>query len=345
MSRLWLWLIVNISIIQARYIRLPAVNCSELSPIGTPIKQLLDILPSSNWEFTFLTQTLIKTYFLLDNLKGTISIKRLLDRENLCHLNLCSCLNECLVKLEINAISDTYTHILSIPILIFDENDNHCYFSNEIFYLNISENIRLDTRIILPIGYDPDLPPNNIQSYYLLENNYTEFRLDNQLTPSMIITKQLDREFNEKYEFTFCAYEGIHEQKRSCCTKILIKITDINDNSAKFQHNQRIPLIINVSEFSPINTEIIQMKAFDPDEGLNGQIRYTFSKWTLIDRTINEIFYLNSENGSLILLKQLDYEKRNNYELQIQAIDLGLNAIPAYATVIVQVGILDQNSE
>ncbi|CAF4267071.1 unnamed protein product, partial [Rotaria sp. Silwood2] len=337
----WLWLIINICKIKSQYIRLSTVNCSELSAIGTSIIQLLDILPSSNWEFSFLTQTLIKSYFLLDDLKGTIIVKNLLDRENLCRLNLCSCLNQCLIKLEINAISDIYSYILSLPILIYDENDNYCYFLNDIYYINITENIQLNTRIILPIAYDPDLPPNNIQSYYLLENNNKEFYFDNQLPPSIIIIEQLDRELKEKYYFDYCAYEGIYEKQRSCCMKIILIITDINDNSAKFQYDQQLPLILNLSELTPINTELIQMKAFDPDYGHNGQIIYTFSKWTLNDKTINQLFYLNSHNGSIILLKQLDYEQRNNYELQIQAIDLGLNAIPTYTTVIIQV--IDEN--
>jgi hypothetical protein len=193
--------------------------------------------------------------------------------------------------------------------------------------------------LILPIAYDPDQTPNNVQSYSIVSNNYTEFRLDNQLTPSMIIIQPLDREIREKYDFNFCAYEGLDNQKRSCCTKILLTITDVNDNSPKFQHDQQSPLIIQISELTPIYTELIQMKAFDPDEGLNGQIRYTFSKWTQNDVTINKIFSLNPENGSIILLKQLDYEERNNYELQIQAKDLGPNAIPTYATVIIQVRI------
>jgi len=344
MSWSWLWLIVNlffiiISLSQSRYIRLPSVNCSELSPIGTPITQLLNILPSSNWGFTFLTRTSVISYFLLDDLKGTITVKRPLDREDLCRLGICSCSNECLLKLEINALSDTYTHIIYVPIIILDENDNFCYFLNDIYYLNISENVNLNTRLILPIAYDPDQTPNNVQSYSIVSNNYSEFRLDNQLTPSMIIIETLDREIREKYYFNFCAYEGLDNQKRSCCTKILLTITDINDNSPKFQHDQQSPLIIKISELTPIYTELIQMKAFDPDEGLNGQIRYTFSKWTQNDLTINKIFYLNPKNGSIILLKQLDYEERNNYELQIQAKDLGPNAIPTYSTIIIQVRI------
>jgi hypothetical protein len=86
------------------------------------------------------------------------------------------------------------------------------------------------------------------------------------------------------------------------------------------------------------------MKALDPDEGINGQIKYSFSKWTLNDKTIHEMFNINPDNGSISLLKQLDYEKRNNYELQIQAKDLGLNPIPSYATVIIQVHVIKVSS-
>ena len=343
MSCLWLWFIVNlllssIALCQSRYIRLPPVNCTELAPIGTAITQLLNILPSANWEFTFLTRTSVISYFLLDDLKGTITVKRPLDREDLCRLGICSCSNECQLKLEINALSDTHTHIIHVPILILDENDNFCYFFNDIYFLNISENVHLNTRLILPIAHDPDQTPNNVQSYEITANNYTEFRLDNQLTPSLIIIEPLDREFRDKYLFEFCAYEGLAStQQRSCCTKILLTITDVNDNSPRFQHDHQSPLVIQVSELTPIHTELIQMKAFDPDEGLNGQVRYTFSKLTQNDHIINQIFHLNPENGSIILRKQLDYEERNNYQLQIQAKDLGPNPIPTYITLIIQV--------
>lgn len=346
MSWSWLWFIVDIillsiSLSHSRYIRLPTVNASELSPIGTPITQLLHILPSSNWEFTFLTRTSVISYFLLDDLKGTITVKRPLDREDLCRLGICSCFNECLLKLEINALSDIHTHIIHLPIQILDENDNFCYFSNDIYSLNISENVHINTRLILPIAHDPDQTPNNIQSYALIDNNSTEFRLDSQLTPSMIVSQPLDRERQEKYSFKFCAYEGPINQQRSCCTNIHLTITDINDNSPIFEHDQQTPVILKISESTPIHTELIQMKAYDLDQGLNGQVQYTFSKWTLNDLTIPKIFYLNPTNGSLSLIRQLDYEERSNYELQIQAKDLGSNAIPSYATVIVQV--IDEN--
>ena len=346
MSWSWLWLIVDlfalcISINQSRYIRLPPVNCSELSAIGTPITQLLNVLPSSNWAFAFLTRTSVVSYFLLDDLKGTITVKRPLDREDLCRLGLCSCVSECSLKLEVNALSDTYTHIINVPIVILDENDNFCYFSSDIYYLNVSESVRVNSRLVLPIAHDPDQSPNNIQSYSILPNNETQFRLDSQLTPSLIIAQHLDRELRDRYHFDFCAYEGLDSQQRSCCTKLVLSIIDVNDNAAKFQFDQQSPLTITVSELAPVHTELIQMKATDADDGLNGEIRYAFSKWTQNDLSISPLFYLNPDNGSIILMKSLDYEQRNNYELQIQAKDRGPNAIPTYATVIIQV--IDEN--
>jgi hypothetical protein len=66
-------IIINISISQARYIRLPTVNCSELSPIGTPIIELLNVLPSANWEFPFFiyAEVLTSIYFLNELTRNT----------------------------------------------------------------------------------------------------------------------------------------------------------------------------------------------------------------------------------------------------------------------------------
>ena len=348
MSGPWLWLIVYLYFlsfpsIQARYLRLPPVNCSELSPIGTPITQLLSLLPPSNWAFHFLTRTSVVSYFLLDDLKGTVTVKRPLDREDLCRLGLCSCVHDCLLKLDINALSDTQTSIINLPIRILDENDNFCYFANDVHYLNISESVRLNTRLILPIAHDPDQTPYNVQSYSISpsSDSHSPFRLDYQPTPSLIVVEPLDREVRDKYLFDLCAHEDPTNLNRSCCTKIQLSITDVNDNAAKFQADQQSPVTISVSEQTPIHTELIRMKATDADEGLNAEIRYTFSKWTQNDATISQLFHLNPDNGSITLLKPLDYEQRNNYELQIQAKDRGANAIATYATVIVQVRSLD----
>lgn len=333
-----IWICSTFSLISARYTRLSIVNSSELSPIGTPIIQLIDFLPNSNWDFQFLSSSSMKSYFLLDSLKGTISIKRYLDREELCQLKFCSCFEQCLLELQLNAISNTSTQIFSLPILIIDENDNSCYFPQEAFVINLMENLPMNTRISLPLAYDLDLPPNNVQSYALPEMNSSRFYLENSSIPSLIILEKFDREYRDNYSIKFCAYEG-NQQRHSCCTYLIFNIIDVNDNSPRFS---RLPSIVELSESTPIGTEIIQINATDFDQGLNGQIRYSFSRLTSYD----QYFHLDSINGSIRLLQNLDYEKQTNYQLQIQAIDLGENPIPTYTTLIIQVrkSCLIQNS-
>ena len=333
----FIWIVCStFSVISARYTRLPTVNSSELTPIGTPIIHLIDYLPNANWEFRFLRSSSINSYFLLDFLKGTINIKRYLDREDLCQLKFCSCIDQCLLELTINAISDTSTQIFSLPIFILDENDNSCYFPQEITFVNITENVPINTRLFLPLAYDPDLPPNNIQWYSFSQLNSSQFYFDdNSSTPSLIVLEQLDREFQEKYSFKFCAYEGDDQRRRSCCTELILHLIDVNDNSPEFTHDQRFPLIVKLSESTSIGTEIVQINATDLDQGLNGQIRYSFSRLT----SLEQFFHLNSINGSIRLLQKLDYEKQTNYHLQIQAIDLGENPIPTYTTIIIKVRI------
>jgi len=325
-----LLILIKIYSIQSRLIRLSTVNSSESVPIGTSIVQLIDRLPPSNWNFAFVSSYPLTSYFLLDQLKGTITIKRHLDREQICQLNLCSCQTNCQIQLEINAFSNTSIHILTQPISIADENDNLCSFSNEIYSLNLTENLPINTRITLPFAYDPDLHPNNIQFYGIVELNSTEFQFETSHSPAIRIVRSLDRELIEQYSFNLCAYEGIQVQ-RVCCTKIEITIIDINDNPPIFIESQRNSSVIYLSESTPIETEFIQMKAFDPDKGLNGQIRYRFNK------IHEDLFEINSINGSIRLKTQLDYEKQTKYELQIRAFDLGENSLSSLTTLIIQV--------
>ncbi|NWS35157.1 PCDGB protein, partial [Polioptila caerulea] len=60
--------------------------------------------------------------------------------------------------------------------------------------------------------------------------------------------------------------------------------------------------------------------ASDADEGLNGHVKYTLKKQT--DMAIG-IFDLDSESGAITLLRSLDFEESNAYELEVQSRDGG----------------------
>ncbi|NXS57380.1 PCDGA protein, partial [Brachypteracias leptosomus] len=60
--------------------------------------------------------------------------------------------------------------------------------------------------------------------------------------------------------------------------------------------------------------------ATDADEGMNGHVKYSMKK--LLDLA-SELFHLNSETGVITLVRNLDFEERDSYELEVQARDGG----------------------
>ncbi|NXU66994.1 PCDGA protein, partial [Horornis vulcanius] len=59
--------------------------------------------------------------------------------------------------------------------------------------------------------------------------------------------------------------------------------------------------------------------ATDADEGQNGNVKYSLKK----KKTSSQIFHLNSETGAIALLRSLDFEEDDTYELEVQAHDGG----------------------
>ncbi|NXN82860.1 PCDGB protein, partial [Bombycilla garrulus] len=60
--------------------------------------------------------------------------------------------------------------------------------------------------------------------------------------------------------------------------------------------------------------------AMDADEGLNGEIKFSFKK---ITKQTSQIFQLDSNTAAITLLRSLDFEKGDSYELELQARDGG----------------------
>ncbi|NXE30435.1 PCDGB protein, partial [Ardeotis kori] len=62
------------------------------------------------------------------------------------------------------------------------------------------------------------------------------------------------------------------------------------------------------------------MTATDPDEGVNGLVKYSMKKAADITA---ELFQLDTETGTIALVRSLDFEEGDSYELEVQARDGG----------------------
>ncbi|NXE03235.1 PCDGB protein, partial [Chaetorhynchus papuensis] len=60
--------------------------------------------------------------------------------------------------------------------------------------------------------------------------------------------------------------------------------------------------------------------ATDADEGLNGQVKYSYQT---VSVKASKIFQLDEETGAITLMINLDFEEGTFYELEVQAHDGG----------------------
>lgn len=85
----------------------------------------------------------------------------------------------------------------------------------------------------------------------------------------------------------------------------------------------------------PIKSVIAQVSAHDPDQDLNGQVTYSFTKRTL--HNYGHLFGINNITGEIYLRSIINYEKGSVYHLAVVAKDNGPESLPADATVLVKV--------
>lgn len=119
--------------------------------------------------------------------------------------------------------------------------------------------------------------------------------------------RPFDRELHQSIELEIVASDRLDlNTAKSSSFKIVLNIADINDNAPRFQ-SQVYDLEFDEG-LSP-NTELIKLKAIDPDQGLNGEVRYEFAIQT---DEIKETFFIHPITGSLVLKKNSTTVVRNS---------------------------------
>lgn len=130
--------------------------------------------------------------------------------------------------------------------------------------------------------------------------------------------RPFDREIHHNIELEMIASDRFDfNQANTASLKITLNIADINDNSPRFE--QQV-YNLEFDEGLAANTELIKLKAFDPDQGPNGEVKYEFA---ILTDEIRETFFMHSLTGSLILKRKLDHGKKScgncQYEQVIKA--------------------------
>ncbi|KAK3521641.1 hypothetical protein QTP70_014713 [Hemibagrus guttatus] len=272
-----------------------------------------------------------KKHFDVNIKTGALYVLETIDREELCPNN-----NACTESLE--AILNNPLNVYSIEVKILDINDNKPAFSVKSQNIRISELTLPGAKFALLGAEDPDVGINSVSTYKLSANPFFNLEVNAEANsapfPELVLQKALDREKQAELQLVLTALDGGKPQK-SGTTNIIITILDANDNAPFFTKQLFKTQIL---ENAAVGTVIIKLNATDPDEGVNGEIIYTFKQG---QKGIADKFSLNSNTGEIAVARILDYEEANAYEILVEARDRGQSPLASHCKVLVEV--LDLN--
>lgn len=145
----------------------------------------------------------------------------------------------------------------------------------------------------------------------------------------------LDREEIQNYTLTIQAQDS-GPAPLSSTTQLLLLLLDQNDNAPSLSPES---YHASISEGLPSGAEVLQLTAFDPDEGPNGEVTYT-----LTDDNSQGAFSVDPFTGVVRTTRSLDRESRTLYTLKAVATDGSTQGpLSSVASLTIQVDDVNDN--
>lgn len=226
-----------------------------------------------------------------------------------------------------------------VPVVIhvIDENDNKPQFTNGTFTFYIRENEPPDSFVGKLTATDKDIG-RNAELIFSLSNSQIDFAVDPKngfiKTLHVFDREELTQSTGQSFLTLEATVTDNGTPRLKDKVKINVYVTDVNDNPPKFL---RAPYRVQISEGSPVGTQVVRLFTTDADEGLNGDVFYSIEKGNEEGR-----FEIDEATGQIVLAKTLDREIVSKYTLTIVAHDAALiNKLTSSTSVYVDV--LDEN--
>ncbi|XP_060904170.1 protocadherin alpha-7-like isoform X21 [Labrus mixtus] len=272
--------------------------------------------------------------FHLNN-HGILHVNRKIDREEVCEQ-----ISSCIVNIKTVLENPLEVHYVAIEIL--DVNDHSPTFPENETQLQISESALPGARFQLQGAHDPDSDMYSIQQYRLSPNEH--FRLEvkdrgkNGKIPVLYLHKPLDKETSRSHRLMLTAVDG-GKPAKSGSMAIIVNVLDVNDNMPVFAKDSYSAML---KENSPLGTTIMQVNATDLDDGLNGEVVYSFGD--NVNNKLRKLFEVDPNTGTIRVKGQIDFEANDRYEIDIKASDKGQVALETEKSVVITIVDLNDNA-
>ncbi|XP_068602561.1 protocadherin-8 [Brachionichthys hirsutus] len=268
---------------------------------------------------------------------GLLSVAEAIDRERLCPRSA-----RCFIAFDTVAFSKEKFQLIHVEIEVRDINDHTPHFPRNETHLDVVEDAPLGSRFPLPTALDLDVGENYIQSYNISPSNHFAIDVRDReggvKFAELVLVKELDREVEDSYTIQLTAADGGADSK-SGSMSVHVKVLDSNDNSPTFEHSS---LKVELHEDSPVGQRVLRVHAFDPDDGVNGEVTYAFADD--VSPEVVRLFHVDAFSGDLTMKGEVDFEKRKSYELSVVASDSGVNAVPSSCRVVIDVVDVNDNA-
>uniref|UniRef100_A0A8C1DTL6 Protocadherin-16 n=1 Tax=Cyprinus carpio carpio TaxID=630221 RepID=A0A8C1DTL6_CYPCA len=289
---------------------------------------------TSNGQVTYLVVggTDHEGTFMVDRLTGDVYLARELDYEKGSRYTL---------QIEVDDLSKTYPsiHMVQLEINVQDSNDHAPEFPEDPVTIVIPENIQAGSSIYTFQATDKDGSGPNSEIRYSIQQRWPDipdlFSLD-PVTGVLKLGRELDHEETSSLFLVVHATDSASDPNQRLWGSVTARVfvTDENDNAPIFSS----PTAVSVMEDQPVGFVLLYVIARDADQGENGRVSYRIQSGNTAGR-----FGLSLNSGSLSILKPLDREEQESYNLTIVAEDHG---IPQHSTTqVLSIQVIDVNDE
>ncbi|XP_062380947.1 protocadherin alpha-6-like isoform X4 [Sardina pilchardus] len=272
--------------------------------------------------------------FQVNHNNGALYVLRQIDREELCDGSV-----SCVVNLKIVVENPLEIHYVEVEVT--DVNDHSPMFPESEQHFEIAESTAPDEDFQLHPARDPDHGQNSIRLYKLSQTNYFQLEIrdngDDAKMPFLKLRTALDREQQSKHNLILTAIDG-GNPPRSGSMNITIVVLDNNDNRPVFDKDA---YSVTIPENIAVNSLVLKVNATDMDEGLNGEVVYSFVK--SLKRKVYDTFELDKETGEITIKGSVDYEDTEIYRADVIASDKGQPPKTTNCKVVIKVTDVNDN--
>ncbi|KAI4896457.1 hypothetical protein NFI96_015231 [Prochilodus magdalenae] len=224
---------------------------------------------------------------------------------------------------------------VKITVTVIDANDNPPVFSQPVYRVSVPENAPKGSIVMTVTATDKDKGANGEVTYSFSQStrNAIELFTIDQDTGEIRINGLLDYEKSKQYDLNI---KAIDKGGLSDTSKVLVEITDVNDNA---------PVISVISFSNPIpedsapDTVIAMLNIKDIDSGKNGQIQCSV--------TSHLPFRIKSSSSNFYTLvtdQLLDREKLSEYNITVTAADEGSPSFSTNKTLQLKISDVNDNA-